>query len=106
MFSVATRLRRTLVLVTLGARQMRPSAWTGRVVACETGVAVVETANGQVRATYSARMLSRLARDRGYAAQAGDRVVLRRWPDDRVTIEDVEREPGPAADVIALRPLR
>lgn len=89
--------------VTVAVRQTRLAPWTGCVVACDNGVAVVETAAGEVRATYSGRMLDRLARDRGCAAQAGDRVILRRWPDNKVTIEDVCGN-GRDADVIELRP--
>lgn len=90
--------------VTVVASPTRLAPWTGCVVACDCGVAVVETAVGQVRATYSGRMLSRIARDRGCAAQAGDQVVLRRWPDNKVTIEDVCVANRRDADVIELRP--
>jgi ribosome biogenesis GTPase / thiamine phosphate phosphatase len=66
---------------------------TGRApVACvvrvETGVAVVLTDNGERRASYGARMLSDVARDRSRAPQAGDWVTLRTWPDGRVTLEE------------------
>lgn len=80
----------------------RPDPWVGCVVGCESGVAVVQTDRGEVRATYSGRMLGRIAGDRGCAAQAGDRVVLRRWPDNRVTIEDVSPHEARCAEVIEL----
>lgn len=80
----------------------RLEPWVGCVVGCETGVAVVATDLGEVRATYSGRMLGRIARDRGCAAQTGDWVVLRRWPDKRVTIEDVRSEQQVDAAVIDL----
>jgi hypothetical protein len=81
----------------------RIDPWVGCVVACETGIARVLTDRGEVRASYSGSMLGRIARDRQCLAQPGDWVVLRRWRDDRVTIEDVwEREPR-CADVIELR---
>ncbi|MFL6156704.1 MAG: hypothetical protein ACJ72D_11460 [Marmoricola sp.] len=84
-------------------RVARPDPWVGCVVGCETGVARVLTDIGEKRASYSGRMLARIARDRHALAQPGDWVVLRRWPDDRVTIEDVWVQPR-CADVIALRP--
>ena len=89
--------------VTVAVRQSRLAPWMGCVVACDNGVAVVETAAGEIRATYSGRMLGRLARDRGCAAQAGDWVVLRRWPDNKVTIEDVCGT-GQDAEIIELHP--
>jgi len=90
--------------VTLALPENRLVPWTGRVVSCEAGVAVVSTATGEVRATYSGRMLGRLARDRRCAARAGDQVVLRRWPDNKVTIEDVRAADPGLAEVIELHP--
>ena len=85
-------------------RVARLDPWVGCVVGCEAGIARVLTDRGEVRASYSGLMLCRIARDRGCAATAGDWVVLRRWPDDRVTIEDVWVQSGHCADVIPLRP--
>lgn len=90
--------------VTLAVPESRPVPWTGFVVSCCDGVAVVQTDDGEVRATYGGRMLGRIARDRGCAARAGDRVVLRRWPDRVVTIEDVHHDAGHTAEVIELYP--
>lgn len=90
--------------VTLAVSETRHVPWTGCVVTCCDGVAVVRTAEGEVRATYSGRMLGRLSRDRGCAARTGDQVVLRRWPDNKVTIEDVCSGEAPGAQVIELRP--
>lgn len=81
----------------------RRGAWVGCVVACETGVARVLTDDGQVRATYGGPMLARIARDRDCAAEPGDWAVLRRWPDGRVTIEDVWPRAPRTAQVIQLR---
>lgn len=89
--------------VTVAVSSTRLAPWTGCVVACDNGVAVVQTSEGEVRATYSGRMLGRLARDRGCAARAGDWVVLRLWPDNKVTIEDV-CSTGHDAEIIELRP--
>jgi hypothetical protein len=47
-------------------------------------------------------MLCRIARDRGCAAAPGDWVVLRRWPDGQITIEDVWASSSHLADVIHL----
>jgi ribosome biogenesis GTPase len=87
-------------------RMSGPDPWVGCVVGCETGVAVVQTDRGEVRATYSGRMLGRIARDRDSAARAGDWVVLRCWPDDKVTIEDVPPRAVRCAEVIELHPPR
>jgi hypothetical protein len=47
-------------------------------------------------------MLARIARDRGCVPQPGHWVVLRRWTDDRITIEDSWVRP-PSATVIPMR---
>ncbi len=67
----------------------------GCVVLVETGVAVVLTDGGLIRASYSGRMLADVARDRSHAPAAGDWVTLRTWPDGRVTLEEcLTRRPG------------
>jgi hypothetical protein len=58
------------------------------VLACETGVLLVLTDRGAVRATYGARLLGLLARDRAASPQPGEWVVLRRWCDGPVTVEE------------------
>jgi hypothetical protein len=85
-------------------RVARLDPWVGCVVGCETGVARVLTDRGEVRASYAGSMLCRIARDRGCAATPGDWVVLRRWPDGRITIEDVWVSAARVADVIQLHP--
>jgi hypothetical protein len=84
-------------------RVARPAPWVGCVVGGEPGVAVVLTDSGEVRASYGGCMLGRIARDRGCVPGPGDWVVLRRWTDDRVTIEDSWSQPGTGAEVIPLR---
>ena len=83
-------------------RVARLDPWVGCVVACDTGIARVLTDRGEVRASYSGSMLCRIARDRGCAATPGDWVVLRRWPDGKITIEDVWVQSTHCADVIQL----
>lgn len=83
-------------------RVTRPVPWTGHVVGCESGVARVQTDQGEVRATYSGQMLDRVARDRGCAARVGDVVVLRYWTDGKVTIEEALRPAERYAEVIEL----
>jgi ribosome biogenesis GTPase len=68
----------------------------GCVVRIETGVAVVLTDHGERRASYGARMLSDVARDRSRAPRAGDWVTLRTWPDGRVTLEECLTSPSAA----------
>jgi hypothetical protein len=72
------------------------------VLAGETGVLVVLTDAGPVRASYGARMLCAIARDRSRSPQAGEWVTLRRWSDGPVTVEDVLTRPA-LAKVLPLR---
>jgi hypothetical protein len=81
----------------------RLDPWVGCVLGCDTGIARVLTDGGEVRASYGGSMLCRIARDRQHAAQPGDWVVLRRWSDNRITIEDVWQCDRPVAEVIELR---
>ena len=75
------------------------------MVAREIGVLVVLTDDGPVRASYGARMLGAIARDRSRCPEAGEWVTLRRWCDGPVTVEDVLTRPAaPAlAKVLPLR---
>ena len=74
----------------------------GCVLAEETGVLVVLTDDGPVRASYGARMLCAIARDRSRSPQAGEWVTLRRWSDGPVTVEAVLTRPS-LAKVLPLR---
>ncbi|HET6165694.1 MAG TPA: hypothetical protein VFE07_02620 [Marmoricola sp.] len=87
-------------------RVSRLDPWVGCVVGGEPGVARVLTDIGEVRASYGGAMLARIACDRACAPEPGHWVVLRRWTDDRITIEDAWASATPAADVIPLRPRR
>ena len=80
----------------------------GCVLAREIGVLVVLTDDGLVRASYGARMLGAIARDRSRLPEAGEWVSVRRWCDGPVTIEDILTRPfRPAlATVTPLRPPR
>jgi ribosome biogenesis GTPase len=79
----------------------------GCVLGHEVGVLRVLTDRGEVRASYSGRMLGVLARDRSCAPEPGEWVALRRWPDGPVTVEGfvsrLPREPA-LAPVVRLRP--
>ena len=83
-----------------------PDLEVGCVVACEVGLLVVLTDGGPVRATYGARMLGAIARDRSRVPEPGEWVSLRRWTDGPVTVELplVRRPERPLADVVRLRP--
>lgn len=72
--------------MTLG-RATHPDHWAGCVLRVETGVAVVLTDEGEVRASFGGRLLGDIARDRSRAPGAGDWVLLHGWCDDRITIE-------------------
>jgi hypothetical protein len=76
----------------------------GCVLAREIGVLVVLTDDGPVRATYGARMLGAIARDRSRVPDVGEWVSLRRWCDGPVTVEHLLRRPSPHP-VAAVLPL-
>lgn len=62
---------------------------TARVLAVETGVVVVATRTGVVRATIGGTLLGRMAADPAAEPREGDRVRLRTWADGRATVEGV-----------------
>lgn len=66
-----------------------PDATVGRVVRVDRGVAGVLTEAGMVRTSYGADLLAEMACDAGAAPSTGDWVVLREWPDHRVTLDRV-----------------
>ena len=82
----------------------RAEETVGCVLARETGVLVVLTDVGPVRASYGAGMLGQLARDRSRVPEPGEWVVLRRWYDGPVTVEATltPRQPR-IAPVVPLR---
>jgi hypothetical protein len=86
-------------------RVSRLDPWVGCVVGGECGVARVLTDLGEVRASYGGAMLARIAHDRSCLPEPGHWVVLRRWCDDRVTIEDTWQPPA-VAKVIQLHAKR
>ncbi|MEO3777913.1 ribosome small subunit-dependent GTPase A [Micromonospora sp. B11E3] len=61
----------------------------GRVARVDRGVCTVLDADGPVRATLGAAVLSAAARDLTRLPCAGDWVLLRTWPDGPVTVESV-----------------
>ena len=77
------------------------------MLAREIGVLVVLTDDGPVRASYGARMLGEIARDRSrVAGSRGSGSTLRRWCDGPVTVEDVlTRPPAPDARRRAAAPV-
>ena len=83
-----------------------PEPRVGCVVGHEVGVALVLTDGGPVRASYGARLLGAIARDRSCEPQPGDWVVLRTWCDGPVTVERaLGREPVERlAPVVRLHP--
>ncbi|RZU24427.1 ribosome biogenesis GTPase [Kribbella rubisoli] len=61
----------------------------GRVARVDKGLATVFTADGPVRASWSGALLTAIASDPQAGPCTGDWVVLRFWPDDRITVESV-----------------
>jgi ribosome biogenesis GTPase len=61
----------------------------GRVVRADRGVSTVLTANGPVRASHAGALLAAAARDPVALPCAGDWVVVRTWPDGRISAEAV-----------------
>ena len=74
----------------------------GCVLAREIGVLLVLTDDGALRASYGARMLCAIARDRSRLPEPGEWVTVRRWSDGPVTVEEVLTRP-PTATVLPLR---
>ncbi len=87
------------------ARAASADLEVGCVLAREIGVLVVLTDDGEVRASYGARMLGAIARDRSRVPTPGEWVSLRRWSDGPVTVEDTWGRPttGRLAPVLHLR---
>src|SRR3954471_1130273 len=61
----------------------------GRVLRADRGVCTVLTASGVIRATLAGGVLLGAAHDPAQLPCAGDWVVLRHWPDRRITAEVV-----------------
>jgi ribosome biogenesis GTPase len=61
----------------------------GRVLRADRGVCTVLTAGGAVRASVAGAVLARAAREPETLPCAGDWLVVREWPDDRMTVEAV-----------------
>ncbi len=78
----------------------------GCVLICEIGVLVVLTDVGPVRASYGARMLGQIARDRTRVPEPGEWVTVRRWCDGPVTVERALSRPPKEtlATVLPMRP--
>ena len=74
------------------------------MLAREVGVLVVLTDVGRVRASYGARVLGELARDRSRVPEPGEWVVLRRWCDGPVTVERILSRP-PSQGLAPIVPL-
>jgi len=66
-----------------------PDARIGRVTRVDRGVAGVLTEDGPVRSGFGAGVLCAMADDGTAMPSAGDFVVVRDWPDHKVTIEEV-----------------
>ncbi len=75
------------------------------MLAREIGVLVVLTDDGPVRASYGARMLGAIARDRSRSPEAGEWVTVRRWCDGPVTVEERPDPALPAARLATVLPL-
>ena len=76
----------------------------GCVLRVLDGVVVVLTGSGELRASYAAALLSRVAEDPATAPSPGEWWRLRRWPDGPVTVE--HRLEQPLARVLPWRPRR
>jgi ribosome biogenesis GTPase len=61
----------------------------GRVARVDKGLATVFTEDGPVRASWSSSLLTEIASDPQAGPCTGDWVVLRFWPDDRITLDSV-----------------
>jgi ribosome biogenesis GTPase len=68
-----------------GAAELVP----GRIVRVDKGLSTVLTEDGPVRASWSGGVLAAIAADARTAPCTGDWAALRRWPDDRITVEAI-----------------
>lgn len=71
------------------ARYDKPGQVPARVTRVDRGIATVQTASGASRASLGGAHLIRASRDPLLLPCAGDWVVVRTWPDRRVTLEAV-----------------
>nr|MDT0659571.1 ribosome small subunit-dependent GTPase A [Micromonospora sp. DSM 115978] len=84
----------TIDLASLGwdaawAAEAGPDGRPGRVTRVDRGVCTVLCAHGPVRASLAGTILARAARDPANLPCAGDWVLVRTWPDRRITVEAV-----------------
>lgn len=63
--------------------------WPARVLRADRGVCTVLGVGGTVRASLAGAVLARASRDPVALPCAGDWVVVRRWPDERCTLDAV-----------------
>src|SRR5262245_6675286 len=61
----------------------------GRVIRADRGVCTVMTADGSIRASLSGGLLAAAAADPAALPCTGDWVAVRRWPDERLTLDAV-----------------
>ena len=76
-------------LVAAYGRHARPDQRPARVTRVDRGLCTVLGADGACRVGLGSGMLAAAAADRSHLPCAGDWVVVRRWPDDRMTLEAV-----------------
>jgi ribosome biogenesis GTPase len=84
----------TIDLASLGwdaarAATVDPGCRPGRVTRVDRGVCTVLCADGPVRASLAGAVLARAAHDPANLPCAGDWVLVRNWPDQRITAEAV-----------------
>jgi hypothetical protein len=70
-------------------RYDRPGQWPARVSHVERGVCTLLDGGPVRRASLAGHLLAAAARDRSRLPCPGDWVVVRRWPDNRLTVEAV-----------------
>ena len=70
-------------------RHDRPGQWPARVSCVDRGVCTLLGAGEVRRASVAGHLLAAAARDRSRLPCPGDWVVVRRWPDNRLTVEAV-----------------
>lgn len=73
----------------LAVGQPRHDHTPGRVIRADRGVCTVLGADGTLRASLAGAILARAARDPAALPCAGDWVLVRTWPDARITVEVV-----------------
>ncbi len=75
------------------------------MVGIDVGICLVRVPAGELRASWSGRLLAKVAQARSAAPKVGDEVTLTLWPDGRATVDQVILTSQPGSNVLPMRRL-